>query len=279
MLVKLKKSSKKKDVPWFIFGIVLLVVIGGIISLFFSSPVRQVLFGKAISEQCSSGLDGVCPAGCSVGNDVDCSSSSSSFSSQKDCAANWKCKDALNRGYQKADCSWINVEVCLEGCVNLGPHQGVCKAVLTPRVDIVSPIVEAVTSTLRCADDGWSCQDNFNKGNKNADCSWKDVTNCPYGCYDGKCNAALSLVMPGYKCKDSSTRAYQRDDGSWIYPENCLYGCHKGYCKPTLTTCTTGWKCQSTTQVGHQFTNCNWGYVQHCQKGCFNGPFGGQCVT
>jgi hypothetical protein len=45
------------------------------------------------------------------------------------CTAGWKCKDANTRGYQQADCSWINEEFCPLGCV-----AGACSAASVARV-------------------------------------------------------------------------------------------------------------------------------------------------
>jgi len=34
------------------------------------------------------------------------------------CNPGWKCKDCCIRAYQNADCSWINEEACINGCLN-----------------------------------------------------------------------------------------------------------------------------------------------------------------
>ncbi len=34
------------------------------------------------------------------------------------CAAAWKCKTPYYKGHQKTDCSWEDLEACVNGCIN-----------------------------------------------------------------------------------------------------------------------------------------------------------------
>jgi len=56
------------------------------------------------------------------------------------------------------------------------------------------------TATQACDADcveGWQCKDSGHKGYRNADCSWRNVTECSHGCKNGECQPAAS--GPGTK--------------------------------------------------------------------------------
>lgn len=55
-------------------------------------------------------------------NDTEFEPSTSPPPGRTDCVAGWKCYKPYYKGYQKADCKWINVQVCLGGC-----EDGKCK--------------------------------------------------------------------------------------------------------------------------------------------------------
>jgi len=139
--------------------------------------------------------------------------SSSSTASTSSCTSGWSCKDNLQLGYKKTDCTWINLQTCQYGCSG-----GQCNTGLSPSWP------------------GWKCVDSMTKGHQRNDGTWFSVQYCPQGCIYGSCritaatSTASATCEEGWKCYDSNHKTFINGAqcAESLTPVYCPQGCFNG---------------------------------------------------